>query len=80
MSQNSSDFEIAMARAEEIATSIEQGQIGLEESIKQFEEGMALIRKCRQVLSEAELRIAKLEAAGPDSATISGDMKVVDEP
>ncbi len=80
MSQTPSDFDGAMSRAEEIATSIEQGRIGLEESIKQFEEGMALIRKCRQVLAEAELRIARLEATDPDRAAISGDMKVVDEP
>lgn len=57
------EFEKAMARAEQIAKAIEQGEIGLEESIKQFEEGMALIQRCRKVLDEAELKIQQLEAA-----------------
>ncbi len=55
-----------MGRLEEIVDSIEQGKIGLEESIKQFEEGMSLIGQCRSVLAEAELKIQQLQAAGPD--------------
>ena len=59
-------FEKAMARLEEIVKSIEQGKIGLEESIKQFGEGMALIQRCRSVLADAELKIQQLQAAGRD--------------
>lgn len=54
-------FEEALERAEEIAAVIEEGEIGLEESIKQYEEGMQLIDKCRKVLDQAELRVTKLE-------------------
>ncbi|MCB9852424.1 MAG: exodeoxyribonuclease VII small subunit [Phycisphaerales bacterium] len=63
MSKGKFVFEAAIGRAEEIAEAIEQGDIGLEESIKQFEEGMTLIRKCRKVLEDAELRIQTLEAS-----------------
>ena len=63
MSKGKFVFENAMGRAEEIAEAIEQGEIGLEESIKQFEEGMTLIRKCRKVLEDAEMRIQTLEAS-----------------
>lgn len=56
-------FEEALARAEAIAMAIERGEVGLEDSIRQFEEGMALIRRCRQVLDAAELRIQQLQAA-----------------
>ncbi|HPF39216.1 MAG TPA: exodeoxyribonuclease VII small subunit [Phycisphaerae bacterium] len=63
MSKGKFVFENAMGRAEEIAEAIEQGEIGLEESIRQFEEGMTLIRKCRKVLEDAELRIQTLEAS-----------------
>ncbi|MCG8405220.1 MAG: exodeoxyribonuclease VII small subunit [Phycisphaerales bacterium] len=62
------EFEKAMARAEQIAKAIEQGEIGLEESIKQFEEGMALIKQCRRVLDDAELKIQQLEASAKESA------------
>ncbi len=72
MSKGKFVFENAIGRAEAIAEAIEQGEIGLEESIKQFEEGMTLIKKCRQVLEDAELRIQTLEASlenkGEDSA------------
>lgn len=66
MSKGKFVFESAIGRAEEIAEAIEQGEIGLEESIKQFEEGMTLIRKCRKVLEDAELRIQTLEASLTD--------------
>ncbi|MBK8269474.1 MAG: exodeoxyribonuclease VII small subunit [Planctomycetes bacterium] len=79
MAKTKFEFETAISRAEEIAGSIEQGRIGLEDSIKQFEEGMALIRQCRQVLNEAELRIQTLEASGADGAVPAATMKTVDE-
>lgn len=74
MSKKRFDFEKAIVRAEEIAAAIEQGEIGLEESIKHFEEGMALIERCRDVLNQAELKIQKLEAAR------GGDVSVGDDP
>lgn len=68
MSKAEPTFEEAMKRLETIVQAIEQGKIGLEESIKQYEEGMALIRRCRGVLSDAELKIQHLQAAGADGA------------
>lgn len=73
MARSKFEFEKAMARAEEIASSIEQGKIGLEESIKQFEEGMALIKRCRQVLDEAELKIQRLEAVGEKGVEVRAE-------
>ncbi|MBX3394940.1 MAG: exodeoxyribonuclease VII small subunit [Phycisphaerae bacterium] len=76
MSKSKFDFEAALSRSEQIATQIEQGKIGLEESIRQFEEGMQLIRRCRQVLNEAELRIQSLEAAGADESVATRDYPI----
>jgi exodeoxyribonuclease VII small subunit len=70
MSQEKLSFEQAMGRLEKIVEAIEQGKVGLEDSIKQFEEGMTLIRRCRQVLGDAELKIQKLQASGPSGAAI----------
>jgi exodeoxyribonuclease VII small subunit len=61
-------FETAMARLEQIVESIEQGKVGLEDSIKQFEEGMSLIRQCRDVLATAEMKIQQLQATGAEGA------------
>lgn len=55
-------FEQAMARLEKIVGGIEQGKIGLEESIERFAEGMELIKHCRGVLADAELKIQKLQS------------------
>ncbi|RIK67866.1 MAG: exodeoxyribonuclease VII small subunit [Planctomycetota bacterium] len=66
MSKAEPSFEDAMKRLEAIVQSIEQGKIGLEESIRQYEEGMALIKRCRTVLSEAEIKIQHLQASGSD--------------
>lgn len=79
MSKSKFEFETAMKRAEEIAAAIEQGKTGLEDSIRQFEEGMDLIRKCRAVLNEAELRIQKLESSPDGGADAAGDMTPLDD-
>lgn len=59
-------FEQAMGRLEKIVQAIEQGKVGLEDSIKQFEEGMGLIRRCRSVLADAEMKIQHFQASGGD--------------
>ena len=54
-------FEEALKQLEELAEQIEQGKIGLEESIQKYEEGMSLVKQCRDILSQAELRIQQLQ-------------------
>ncbi|MFQ5461414.1 MAG: exodeoxyribonuclease VII small subunit [Phycisphaerae bacterium] len=54
-------FEEALAQLEAIAEQIERGDIGLEESISQYEKGMALVKQCRAILAKAELRIQKID-------------------
>jgi len=55
-------FEEALEKLEAIVEDIEQGKIGLEESITKYEEGMGLIQHCRKVLADAEMKIQKLQA------------------
>lgn len=66
MAKDNLKFEEALKRLEQIVDSIEQGKIGLEDSIKSYEEGMALVRRCRSVLQEAEQKIQYLQASGAD--------------
>jgi exodeoxyribonuclease VII small subunit len=61
-------FEQALARLEQLADEIEQGKIGLEESIIRYEEGMGLVKQCREILTAAEQRIVKLQ---PDTSATS---------
>ncbi|MGE5176215.1 MAG: exodeoxyribonuclease VII small subunit [Hyphomicrobiales bacterium] len=53
-------FEEMMERLETIVARLEEGDLPLEESIRSFEEGVALVKKCGAVLSVAEKRIQEL--------------------
>ena len=53
-------FEDALARLEAIVYQLESGSLPLEESIKQFEEGMRLSKICGDKLSDAENKIEQL--------------------
>ena len=57
-------FEEALKQLETIAEQIEQGKIGLEESITQYERGMTLVKQCREILSKAEHKIQLLQQRG----------------
>jgi exodeoxyribonuclease VII small subunit len=53
-------FEDALARLEQIVDTLEAGNLPLEDSLKAFEEGVALARRCARYLDEAERRIELL--------------------
>jgi len=53
-------FEQALNRLEEIAQSLESGDVPLEDSLKMFEEGMKLIEFCNSKLNEAQKKVQKL--------------------
>jgi exodeoxyribonuclease VII small subunit len=53
-------FEDCLARLEQVVTALEAGNLPLEESLKVFEEGIALARHCARYLDDAERRIEML--------------------
>ncbi len=55
-------FEQALAEVESIIQRIEEGQLGLEEQIAQYERGVRLLRRCRDVLTKAEQRVQEIDA------------------
>lgn len=59
--ENAPTFEQAAARLDDIVARMEQPETGLEDMIALVEEGLGLIRRSRALLTEAELRIRKLE-------------------
>ena len=54
------DFEAAMAELEAIVERLEQGDLPLEESLKQFERGVELTRACQAALKQAEQKVKVL--------------------
>ena len=53
-------FEKALARLEEIAAEMENGELGLEKMVAAFEEGQKLVKLCSSKLNEVEKKIEML--------------------
>lgn len=53
-------FEDSMSRLEKIAAELESGDLDLDSSVKKFEEGMELSKKCNEELQNAEKKITML--------------------
>ena len=71
-------FEDAMARLERIVADLEGGRSTLEESLKKFEEGIALGHRCRRMLERADLRVRTLIEAG-DRLVVADDARATDD-
>lgn len=54
------NFEENMQNLETIVQELEKGDLNLEDSIKKFEEGIALSKKCNDILEDAEKKITIL--------------------
>lgn len=78
-------FEQALEQLETITARLDRGEIGLEDSIEQFEEAVALHDHCRQILDRAELRIKQIrfdtagEAELRDAPELGGEAEAADE-
>jgi exodeoxyribonuclease VII small subunit len=55
-------FEENLSRLEEISTLLESEELGLDESISLFEEGIKLSKNCTTALKKAELKITELKS------------------
>jgi exodeoxyribonuclease VII small subunit len=60
--QSNPTFEEAVVRLETIVTAMESGGLTLSESLRHFEEAIALSRACAEELDSAEKRIQVLSA------------------
>jgi exodeoxyribonuclease VII small subunit len=63
-------FEEAIVRLEEIATTLEQNDISLDESLKLFEEGVRLGKFCESKLKDVEQKITILKSLDIDEELI----------
>jgi len=51
------DFEAALEELEALVERMEKGDLTLEQSLQDFERGVALTRTCQQALKEAEQKV-----------------------
>jgi len=54
------DFEKSLQNLEQIVQKMENGDLGLEDSLKQFEKGIQLANNCQTALNSAELKVKQL--------------------
>ena len=54
-------FESAMSRLEEISDVLSQNQVGLDESLKLYEDGVKLLKFCSDKLEKADITIKRIE-------------------
>ena len=69
MAKKELDFEHSVSRLDEIVRLLVRGDVPLEQSLKLFEEGTALVRSCGTMLDQAEQKIIKLQK-GEDGAPV----------
>ena len=66
MENENVNFENIMKQLEIIANELEKGNLNLDESVKKFEEGIKLSKKCNEILEKAEKKISILINSGED--------------
>ena len=72
------DFEAALSELEQIVQRLEQGELSLEESLRQFERGVELTRGCQKALRQAEQKI-RILAKKQDGEIVEQDFSAPDE-
>ena len=58
-------FEQSLEALQEIVHDLEDGQVGLAESLAKYEQGVKLLKECYELLQKAERRIELLTRMGP---------------
>ena len=72
MNEQNMSFETSMQRLEQIVRTMERGDVALEDSLKLFQEGTELVRRCGKLLDEAQLQVKRV-MSGPDGSPILED-------
>ena len=61
MTKKKNNFEDLLRRLQEISEQLEREDVGLDDSIKLYEEGIKLAKLCYKKLNEPELKISELK-------------------
>jgi exodeoxyribonuclease VII small subunit len=64
-------FEQALAAVEKTVHELEEGKVGLSESLQKYEEGVKLLRRCYGLLEGAERKIEALSGLDPQGNPIT---------
>ena len=65
------NFEDALKRLEEIVHALEEGDVGLNEALEKYEQGVNLLRQSYELLQKAERRIELLSGVDAEGNPIA---------
>ena len=68
------EFEKKIERLEEIVRVMEEGDLSLDQSLKLFEEGVKISRKCHEQLEKAEAKVTVLLSVDADGKVATEDL------
>ena len=71
--RNNFNFEEKLRELEQLVTRMEDGNLGLEESLEAFENGVKLVKQCQQALEAAEQKVKLLTSADGDTEDLEID-------
>ena len=74
MTEKKKSFEESLQEVQEIITRIEEGKLPLEDSVKQFEEGMKTLAALDEELKEMKRRLTVLQDGKEQELTVPGDL------
>lgn len=55
-------FADKIARLEKIVDNVENNVLPLEDALKEYEEGMKIIKECENILSSAQVKVEKVKS------------------
>ena len=68
------DFEASLAEVEQIVARLESGELGLTESLEQYEKGIKQLKRCHGLLDAAEQKVSLLSGFDADGNPITEPM------
>ena len=70
-SEAPTDFEASLSDVEKIVASLESGELGLSESLQQYETGIKRLKQCHKLLDAAEQKVSLLSGFDADGNPIT---------
>ena len=72
--QESVDFESSLAEVERIVARLESGELGLTESLQDYETGIRQLKRCHALLDAAEQRVSVLAGFDADGNPLTAPL------
>ncbi len=72
------DFESSLAEVEKIVAKLESGELGLSESLEQYETGIKQLKRCHALLDAAEQRVSLLSGFDAEGNPIAPPMDEIE--